>query len=235
MTHLAFIYSDWRCCFSEIISVLDLIYWRNPKKSAVVLSLTILLLLVFAKYPLITVLSYLGLAVLGGTLGFRLYKIAEAQLRKTDGANPFQPYLEKELTMPQERVHQQVDVLIEHGQVVVNQLRRLFLVENIAESAKFGLLLWALTYVGSWFSGLCILLLVVLGIFSIPKFYETYQEPIDRNLGVAKEQVNNITNTYVCRHRSERLPSKFLQLFMRYKFQDAREATFSEEGDRLRS
>ncbi|KHN83848.1 Reticulon-1 [Toxocara canis] len=67
--------------------------------------------------------------------------------------------------------------------------------DRFGKKKLFGLLLWALTYVGSWFSGLCILLLVVLGIFSIPKFYETYQEPIDRNLGVAKEQVNNITNT----------------------------------------
>uniref|UniRef100_A0A0M3HIZ1 Reticulon-like protein n=1 Tax=Ascaris lumbricoides TaxID=6252 RepID=A0A0M3HIZ1_ASCLU len=70
--------------------VLDLIYWRDPKKSAVVLSVSIILLLIFAKFPLISVLSYLGLAVLGGTLGFRLYKIAEAQLKKSDGANPFQ-------------------------------------------------------------------------------------------------------------------------------------------------
>lgn len=48
----------------------------------------------------------------------------------------FRPYLEKELAVPQERVHQQVDVLIEHGQLIVNQLRRLFLIENITDSAK---------------------------------------------------------------------------------------------------
>uniref|UniRef100_A0A0M3IU39 Reticulon-like protein n=1 Tax=Ascaris lumbricoides TaxID=6252 RepID=A0A0M3IU39_ASCLU len=186
---------------SNFFSVLDLIYWRDPKKSAVVLSVSIILLLIFAKFPLISVLSYLGLAVLGGTLGFRLYKIAEAQLKKSDGANPFQPYLEKELAVPQERVHQQVDVLIEHGQLIVNQLRRLFLIENITDSAKFGLLLWALTYVGSWFSGLCILLLVILGVFSIPKFYEVYQEPIDHNITIAKEHINNVTNTM-----NEKLP-----------------------------
>ncbi|VDK55497.1 unnamed protein product [Anisakis simplex] len=115
---------------------MDLIYWRDPKKSGIVLGSIVILLLVFATYPLISVLSYLGLAVLGGTLGFRLYKIAEAQLKKNDGSNPFQPYLEKEVSVPQERVHQQVDVLVEYGQWTFDKLKRLFLVENIAESAK---------------------------------------------------------------------------------------------------
>lgn len=72
------------------IAVLDLLYWRDPKKSGAVLGVTVLALLVFAKFSLVAVLSYLGLAILGGTLGFRLYKLVEAQIKKTDGGNPFQ-------------------------------------------------------------------------------------------------------------------------------------------------
>lgn len=174
--------------------VLDLIYWRDPKKSAVVLSLSLLTLIVFAKFPLITVLSYAGLAVLGGTLGFRIYKAVEAQIKKTDSANPFQPYLESEVSIPQERIHKQVDVFLEHSQLVVTQLRRLFLVEDIVDSVKFGVLLWALTYIGYWFSGLCLLMLIVIAVFSVPKIYEVYQEPIDRTLAVAKEHANNVSN-----------------------------------------
>lgn len=75
---------------SSSFSVLDIVYWRDPRKSGAVLGITLFTLLVFAKFPLIAVLSYVGLSILGGTLGFRIYKVVEAQIKKTDGANPYQ-------------------------------------------------------------------------------------------------------------------------------------------------
>lgn len=175
-------------------TLLDLIYWRDPKKSGIVLALSLVGLYILASFPLISVFSYLGLALLGGTFGFRVYKTVEAQLKKTDAANPFQPYLDKSVSIPQERAHQQVDVIIEHLQNVGTELKRLFLVENMCDSIKFGLLLWGLTYVGSWFSGLCLLTLLILGIFSVPKVYEVYQEPIDEKLALVKEQLKKISD-----------------------------------------
>uniref|UniRef100_A0A915PQZ2 Reticulon-like protein n=1 Tax=Setaria digitata TaxID=48799 RepID=A0A915PQZ2_9BILA len=189
--------------------VLDIVYWRDPKKSGGILGISILMLLVLAKFPLIAVFSYAGLSVLGGTLGFRIYKLIEAQIKKTDGTNPYRVYLEnREFHLPKEKVHQQVDALIEYAQLIGNELRRLFLAENIVESVKFGLLLWALTYVSYWFSGLSLLILggsfggaelcitcsfpALLAVFTIPKVYEVYQEPIDRNILIAKQHVDNI-------------------------------------------
>lgn len=69
---------------------MDVIYWRDPKKSGAILGVILLILFVFAKFPLIAVLSYAGLSILGGTLGFRIYKLIEAQIKKTDGTNPYQ-------------------------------------------------------------------------------------------------------------------------------------------------
>ncbi|VDN02392.1 unnamed protein product [Thelazia callipaeda] len=172
--------------------VLDLVYWRDPVKSGAVLATTLVTLIVFAKFPLTAVISYLALAVLGGTLGFRIYKLLEAQVRKTDGANPFQTYLNREFHLPQEKIHQQLDTLIEHAQLIGNELRRLFLVESVVDSVKFGLLLWALTYVSNWFSGLCILILAVLTVFTVPKVYEVYQEPIDHNISTVKQHLNDV-------------------------------------------
>lgn len=171
---------------------LDIVYWRDPKKSGAILAITLLALLVLAKFPLIAVLSYVGLSVLGGTLGFRIYKLIEAQIRKTDGGNPYRTYLEdREFHLPKEKVHQQMDALIEHVQFIGNKLRRLFLVESIVDSIKFGLLLWALTYVSCWFSGLSLLILAILAVFTIPKVYEVYHEPIDRNIFIAKQHIDN--------------------------------------------
>lgn len=49
----------------------------------------------------------------------------------------FRAYLEdREFHLPKEKVHQQVDLLVEHVQFIGNKLRRLFLVESIVDSVK---------------------------------------------------------------------------------------------------
>lgn len=173
--------------------LLDLVYWRDPKKSAIALSLSLLAIFIVAKYPLLSILSYSGLAVLAGTLGFRIFKAVEAQIKKTGGENPFQDYLNKDLILPQEKVHAQVDVLAENLTCLATKAKKLVFVENIFESVKFVLLLWSLTYVSAWFSGFALVILTVLGLFTIPKVYETYQEPIDQQLAVISGHVNNVT------------------------------------------
>lgn len=45
-------------------------------------------------------------------------------------------YLAKDLALPQERIHAQVDVLAEHAISFANQVKRLIFVENIVDSAK---------------------------------------------------------------------------------------------------
>lgn len=181
--------------------ILELLHWRDPKKSGVALSLILLVVFIFATYPIISVLAYTGLAVLAGTLGFRVYKTIEAQVKKTSGENPFQEYLSKDLTLPQERIHAQVDVLAEHAVLLANHLKRLIFVENIVDSAKFALILWAMTYIGYWFSGFVLVVLAVLAAFSVPKVYEMYKEPIDAQLAMISQHTKKI-----CTMAEEKLP-----------------------------
>ena len=49
------------------------------------------------------------------------------------------------------------------------ELRRLFLVENMLDSVKFGLSLWVLTYIGSWFNAMTLVIMAWVGIFTVPK------------------------------------------------------------------
>ena len=174
--------------------VLEIIYWRDPKKSGIALAAILIAIFLVAKLPLISLVAYSALAVLAGTLGFRVFKLAESQVKKTDASNPFNPYLERDIVVPQEKVHAQVDVFVEHAQNAIVQLRRLFLVDNLVDSVKFGLLLWTLTYIGAWFSGLALVIIFVLGVFSVPKIYEVYKEPIDQYLTLARENVENVNN-----------------------------------------
>lgn len=59
-------------------------------------------------------------------------------------------------------MHEVADVAVAHANAAVSELRRLFLVEDFVDSLKFGVLLWCLTYVGSWFNGMT---LIIIGKF----------------------------------------------------------------------
>lgn len=52
------------------------------------------------------------------------------------------------------------DVAVANANAAVSELRRLFLVEDLVDTLKFGGVLWCLTYLGSWFNGMT---LVIIG------------------------------------------------------------------------
>ncbi|CAR99639.1 Protein CBG27216 [Caenorhabditis briggsae] len=122
------------------------------------------------------------------------YKKIESQIKKTDAENPFSEILANDLSLPQEKVHAQADVFTEHATCIANKLKKLILVESPLESIKFGLILWSLTYVASWFSGCTLAVLALLGTFSIPKVYEANQEAIDPHLATVSGHLKNVQN-----------------------------------------
>ncbi|EEC06642.1 reticulon/nogo, putative [Ixodes scapularis] len=101
-------------------------------------------------------------------------------------------YLDKDLSVPKEKVHEAADVLAKHADQVVARLRSLFLVEDLVDSLKLALLLWVLTYVGSWFNGMTLIILAYVALFTLPKVYETYKTEIDQYLSVARTHVGNV-------------------------------------------
>lgn len=70
--------------------------------------------------------------------------------------------MEKDIVLPKEQVEQAATVSVAHVNAFLAELRRLFLVEDFLDTAKFAVLLWVLTYLGSWFNGIT---LAVIGEF----------------------------------------------------------------------
>lgn len=68
-------------------------------------------------------------------------------------------YLEQDLTLSQDRVQQITSVAVSHANAAICELRRLFLVEDLVDSIKFGVLLYCLTYVGALFNGMTLIIL----------------------------------------------------------------------------
>ncbi|EGI64255.1 Reticulon-1 [Acromyrmex echinatior] len=173
--------------------VAALIYWRDPKKSGIVFGTILGVLLSLAYFSLISVLAYMSLLALSGTIIFRIYKTVLQAVQKTSDGHPFKDILDLDLTLPAEKVHEVADVAVAHANAAVSELRRLFLVEDFVDSLKFGVLLWCLTYVGSWFNGMTLIIIGVVALFTLPKVYETNQEQIDQNLALVQTKISEIT------------------------------------------
>jgi len=71
-------------------AVLDLIYWRDTKKTAVVFGSMLVLLLSLALFSVLSVVAYLSLVTLTITVSYRIYRSTLSSLRKTGEGHPFQ-------------------------------------------------------------------------------------------------------------------------------------------------
>jgi len=172
--------------------VVNLIYWRDVKKSGGVFGTVMVILLSLAYLSLISVVAYTSLVALTGTIAFRIYKNIMQAVQKSQDGHPFKEYLELDTNLQADKVHEATDLLVSQVNSTVSELKRLFLVEDLIDSVKFGCLLWCLTYVGSWFNGLTLVILSVVALFTLPKVYEQNQAQIDQYLGMVRSQVNDI-------------------------------------------
>ncbi|XP_041739382.1 reticulon-4 isoform X3 [Coregonus clupeaformis] len=176
-------------------AVVELLYWRDVKTSAVVFGAGLSLLLSLTLCSIVSVSSYIGLALLSVTICFRIYKGILQAIQKSDEGHPFKLYLDQDVGLSEETVHKYSDCALARFNTTVIELRRLFLVEDLVDSLKFAVLMWILTYVGALFNGLTLLILGLVGMFSFPIIYEKYQVQIDHYVGMANKQVKDIIAT----------------------------------------
>ncbi|XP_051986446.1 reticulon-4-like isoform X2 [Xyrauchen texanus] len=173
-------------------SLVDLLYWRDLQRTGVVFGASLFLLLSLSVCSIISVCSYIALALLSVTISFRIYKGILQAIQKSADGHPFKMYLDKDITIPTEMVHKYSDATLGHINTGIRELRRLFLVEDLVDSLKFAVLMWILTYIGALFNGLTILILGLIGAFSWPVIYEKHQAQIDHYYGLVNKQIKDI-------------------------------------------
>jgi len=171
----------------------SLIYWRDPKKSGPVFGGVLLVLLALTYFSLISVVAYLSLLGLTGTISFRIYKNIVQAVQKTGDGHPFKEFLEYDASLPHDKVKEVSEVAVAHINAAVVELRRLFLVEDLVDSIKFGVLLWTLTYLGAWFNGMTLIIIAWVALFTLPKVYEANKTQIDANLETVRTKLAEIT------------------------------------------
>ncbi|VDI32211.1 reticulon-1 [Mytilus galloprovincialis] len=122
--------------------LLELIYWRDLKKTGIVFGSMLFILLSLAIFSVLSVLAYLSLAVLSVTLSFRIYKNVLAAVQKSGDAHPFKALLDLNIDLPEDKAQMALKNICKHINCTVRELRRLFLIEDLVDSMKFALLLW---------------------------------------------------------------------------------------------
>jgi len=172
--------------------VLDLIYWRDVKKTGAVFGSLLVLLLSLALFSVLSVIAYLSLIILTVTVTFRLYKNVLAAVQKTGEGHPFKHYLDMDISLPEEKLHEASEGFVKSLTRAVSELRRLFLVEDMVDSIKFGLLLWVLTYIGAWFNGMTLIIIGLVVVFTLPKVYDTYKVQIDQYVDLARTKIQAV-------------------------------------------
>ncbi|XP_041610110.1 reticulon-4 isoform X2 [Vulpes lagopus] len=172
-------------------AVVDLLYWRDIKKTGVVFGASLFLLLSLTVFSIVSVTAYIVLALLSVTISFRIYKGVIQAIQKSDEGHPFRAYLESEVAISEELVQKYSNSALGHVNCTIKELRRLFLVDDLVDSLKFAVLMWVFTYVGALFNGLTLLILALISLFSVPVIYERHQVQIDHYLGLANKSVKD--------------------------------------------
>lgn len=172
----------------------SLIYWRDVKKSGAVFGAGLTILIAMSLFSLISVFSYVSLLALFGTVSFRIYKNVLQAVQKTSEGHPFKEYLDTDLTLSQEKVQQLSTVAVAHVNALVTELRRLFLVEDLVDSIKFGVVLYCLTYVGAIFNGMTCVIIAFVALFTLPKVYENNKQSIDAYLELVRSKILEVSD-----------------------------------------
>ncbi|KAH8335174.1 hypothetical protein KR074_008014 [Drosophila pseudoananassae] len=172
----------------------SLIYWRDVKKSAFVFAAGLITLLAISNFSVFSVFAYFSLLILFDTVLFKIYKSVKKAVLKTNDGDAFKKYLLLDLTLSQEKVKDFAGVAVEHINGFVGKMKRLFLVENLIDSIKFGFILWVFTYIGAWFNAMTLVLVAFVVLFTVPKFYENHKQSIDTFMDLVGNKFTETTN-----------------------------------------
>uniref|UniRef100_A0A8C0QZ92 Reticulon n=1 Tax=Canis lupus dingo TaxID=286419 RepID=A0A8C0QZ92_CANLU len=116
--------------------VADLLYWKDTRTSGVVFTGLMVSLLCLLHFSIVSVTAHVALLLLCGTISLRVYRKVLQAVHRGDGANPFQAYLDVDLTLTREQMERLSQQIASRVVSMAIQLRHFFLVEDLVDSLK---------------------------------------------------------------------------------------------------
>ncbi|XP_075907519.1 reticulon-3-B-like [Nelusetta ayraudi] len=175
-------------------AAVQLIHWKEPKKTAAAFGFSLLVLVSVATLSVISVVSYLLLTCLCVTITFRVYKSVIQAVQKSDEGHPFRSLLERDISVSAEKLHSLADRCLPHLNSFSSETRRLLLVDDLVDSLKLAAVMWIMTYVGAVFNGITILIIANILFFVTPLIYQKKKVQIDRIVEQTRTRVAETMN-----------------------------------------
>lgn len=165
--------------------VIKLIYWNEWQKTAGIFGGVLFLLLSLTCYSFLSVVTTLAMSLLAVSFLYRIGMTIVNAVQKTSAEHPLRHLLDQNIELNEDCVRE----WSERGRVRINRYlqcaQHLFLIKDVVDSLKFGVLLWLTSYVTAWFSLLTMIILTVIAVFTLPKTYDVYQVEIDQAFSIA--------------------------------------------------
>ncbi|XP_044079021.1 reticulon-2b [Siniperca chuatsi] len=174
--------------------LVDLVYWRNMRRTGVVFTGLVISLVSLFQLSAITVVSHICLGAMCVTFSLRLYYKLLELLRWNPGVHPFQSYLDYDSTLTDKETVMLVEEVVLLIAFAITEIKRLLFIDSMVDSIKFVVLLYLLTYVGVLTNGLTLVITAVIAVFSIPLLYKKQQVRTRRMVRTVKAFVKRIRN-----------------------------------------
>merc|ERR1719229_2029923 len=168
--------------------------WEDPIYTGVIFGTVLATLISICYYSLISVIAYVSIALLLAVSAVKLYTYVMVTFLKKDVTNPIAKFAGVDVTIPGDKINDLAGKATDKLNCSLKELRRLFMVENMLDSIKFGLSLWVLTYIGSWFNAMTLFIMAWVGLFSVPKIYINNKAQIDPILDQVKAKLTEVSD-----------------------------------------
>jgi hypothetical protein len=173
--------------------MMSMLQWEDPVKTGSLFVPVAVLLVSLSIWSLVSVAAWSGLLLLLAVLLLRVFSVVMDKLGKPNPlGNPLESLYKAELRIPDESVGLGVSMIVDTTNSAASKLKNIILVEDIVETLKFGTLCYTLTYIGSWFNALTLILMAWILVFLLPKLYLNHQTIVDEVVAKVKDQVDNL-------------------------------------------
>nr|CAH8819882.1 unnamed protein product [Trichobilharzia regenti]CAH8819885.1 unnamed protein product [Trichobilharzia regenti]CAH8868468.1 unnamed protein product [Trichobilharzia regenti]CAH8868522.1 unnamed protein product [Trichobilharzia regenti] len=160
-------------------------------KSGIVAAVGLTLLLSLSSMSLVSFIAYIGIAIMCCTTACKLYGFITRQFKSNQDSpkNPFEFWLELEMTLPGEKIGERVAALCEKLSEKLNYLRRVLWLEDYFETVKLVVCLYLLSVVGAWFNLLTLITIAFVLGMTCPKIYLLCKPQFDAAFQTTKEKI----------------------------------------------
>lgn len=159
--------------------VRDLVLWKCPKMTGAVFGSSFVLLLSLSLFSFLTVVSSLMLLGLSAVGAYRFYLAVLFRIKGTTD-DTLDKFSKCDLSLPKDKVQDLARLLETDFNRLLNRLKSILLWENVFDSLKALVAFYFVNMVGCCFNTLTLLILGLVSLFTLPKVYQVYKQPIDQ-------------------------------------------------------